>query len=175
MNIFIAGVHAVGKSYLCADFSKEHAWLHRSASQLIKEEIGQENWSADKRVSDSENNQRALINAVTRINENKQRLLLDGHFVLKGKNDEFIRLDADVFSALNLSGVILIETPAYLIIERLKIRDGVERKSDDISQFIEVERDQAHKVCKSLNIPLLILDQPSCEIFTNNALVLSNA
>lgn len=40
---FIAGVHAVGKSYLCTDFSKEYGWLHRSASQLIKEEIGQEN------------------------------------------------------------------------------------------------------------------------------------
>lgn len=100
--------------------------------------------------------------------------MLDGHFVLKGKNDEFVRLDANVFSALNLSGVILIEAPPQLIIERLKIRDGVERKSDDISQFIEVERDQVHKVCGSLNIPLLVLDQPTYEIFKKQVLMLSN-
>lgn len=168
MNVFVAGVHAVGKSFLCADFSLSHGWIHRSASQLIREESGSGNWSADKRVSDAENNQRALISAVNRINGESKTLLLDGHFVLKGVGGEFIKLESSVFSALNLSGVILIEAKPDVIISRIKNRDDVVVDLQGIKNFIDVERDQAKKVCLALGLPLIVMMEPSSKDFSGN-------
>ncbi|MCX5544695.1 ATP-binding protein [Paraburkholderia sp. CNPSo 3076] len=167
MNVFVAGIHAVGKSYLCEQAASAGGWQHSSASALIKQERGVANWSAEKRVDDPDSNQRALVSAVNRINGEGTRLLLDGHFVLRGKDGSFIELPADVFEALNLSSVVLIEAPVATIAERLRTRDDVAVDEKDIEAFLTLERKQAESVCTSLGLPLTILCSPDTAAFAN--------
>ncbi|MBO7776716.1 AAA family ATPase [Burkholderia pseudomallei] len=166
-NTFVAGVHAVGKTYLCKPAAESGEWVHASASSLIKQELGRENWTDDKRVADADRNQQALIAAVKRINDDGKRLLLDGHFVLRSKDDEFVLLGADVFADLNLDAVIHIVAPARLIAERLYARDGVARIESDIEAFQDAERRQAELVCAELGLRLVVLDTPTEQAFAD--------
>lgn len=163
-NTFVAGIHAVGKSYLCGRAAAS-GWVHSSASTLIKQELGGANWTGAKLVDDPDRNQKALIAAVQRINADGQRLLLDGHFVLRDASDKFVFLGADVFADLNLAAVVLIEASASLIAERLQSRDGVARRVSDIEEFQLAERQQAETVCAALKLELTILNAPTDEQF----------
>ncbi|WJN72099.1 ATP-binding protein [Burkholderia anthina] len=166
-NTFVAGVHAVGKTYLCKPAAESGEWVHASASSLIKQELGRENWTDDKRVADADRNQQALIAAVKRINDDGKRLLLDGHFVLRGKDDKFVLLGGDVFADLSLKAVILIVAPVHLIAERLHARDGVARIESDIEAFQNAERRQAELVCAELGLRLVVLDTPTEQAFAD--------
>jgi adenylate kinase len=166
MNVFVAGIHAVGKSFLCQQAASDGRWQHSSASALIKEELGGANWSAEKRVDDPDRNQRALVAAVKRINEAGTRLLLDGHFVLRGKDGSFIRLGPEVFQALNLRSVVLIEAPVATVAERLANRDDVVTNVEDIEAFLKAEREQAEKVCSVLGLKLTVLNSPDLAAFS---------
>ncbi|WP_175772928.1 ATP-binding protein [Paraburkholderia phenazinium] len=163
-NTFVAGIHAVGKSYLCGRAAVS-GWVHSSASTLIKQELGGANWTGAKLVDDPGRNQKALIAAVKRINAEAQRLLLDGHFVLRDAQDQFVFLGAEVFADLNLEAVVLIEAPASLIAERLESRDGVARHVSEIEEFQLAERRQAEAVCAALNLKLTVLNAPTDEQF----------
>ncbi|MBB4518132.1 adenylate kinase [Paraburkholderia fungorum] len=166
-NTFVAGIHAVGKSYLCTQAASTGDWLHSSASALIKQELGSANWDSAKLVDDPNINQKALIAAVSRINGDGRKLLLDGHFVLRNAKDEFVFLGADVFADLNLDGVILVEAPASLVAERLQQRDGVIRRESDIQAFLDAERRQAESVCSALGLKLTILEAPDQIAFSS--------
>lgn len=166
-NTFVAGIHAVGKSYLCAQAAASGNWLHSSASALIKQELGGANWDSAKLVDDPTRNQKALIAAVRRINDEGRKLLLDGHFVLRNAKDEFVFLGPDVFADLNLDAVILIEAPASLVAERLQQRDGVVRRESDIQEFMDAERRQAESVCATLGLTLTILETPDQRTFSD--------
>lgn len=166
MNVFVAGIHAVGKSFLCQQATSNGVWQHSSASALIKQELGSADWSVDKRVDDPDRNQRALVAAVKRVNEAGARLLLDGHFVLRGKDGSFIRLGAEVFEALNLRSVVLIEAPVGTVSERLKTRDDVVANVEDIEAFLNEERSQAGLVCGALGLPLTVLTSPDFAMFS---------
>ena len=160
MNVFVAGIHAVGKSFLCTKAAADGAWRHSSASTLIKQELGSANWTSEKRVGDPDRNQKALVAAVKRINEQGTRLLLDGHFVLRGKEGEFIRLGAEVFAQLKLDAIVLIEAPAAVIAARLQERDNVNADLSDVEVFLVAEREQAKSVCEALGVRLSILECP---------------
>jgi len=165
MNIFVAGVHGVGKTYLASQLPASLGLMHTSASKLIKHERALPGWAIDKRVSDVEANQAALAAAVTRYNKAGTRLILDGHFVLLNPQGEFSRLGTEVFKALSLEGVILIEADAHTIAIRIRERDGRDADVDHIARFIAEERSQAQLVCNELEIPLLILEAPNPDTF----------
>ncbi|MBU3059877.1 ATP-binding protein [Pseudomonas indica] len=165
MNIFVAGVHGVGKTYLASQLPANLGLMHTSASKLIKDERALPSWGVDKRVSDVEANQVALATAVTRYNKAGTRLILDGHFVLLNPQGEFSRLGTEVFKALSLESVILLEADAHTIAIRIRERDGREANIDHIAKFIAEERSQAQMVCNELEIPLLILEAPSPDTF----------
>ncbi|OLU12789.1 hypothetical protein BVH01_20650 [Pseudomonas sp. PA1(2017)] len=93
MTVFVAGVHGVGKSYLCQQYALEYGVLHESSSGLIRQELSLAQWSADKKVKNVDANQLALRSAVNRINHQGLSLLLDGHFVLISSGSELIRLE----------------------------------------------------------------------------------
>lgn len=166
MTVFVAGVHGVGKSYLCEKYAQAHDVIHESASSLIRKEKNQLNWSTDKKVVNVDDNQVALAAAVRRISEQGHSLLLDGHFVLIDPNSEFIRLPLSVFKDLNLTGVILIEASPEIIASRLSSRDD-SKSTVDTALFLEAERAHAELICETLNLTLEILFQPTQEIFTN--------
>jgi adenylate kinase len=161
MNIFVAGIHGVGKTYLASRLPASSGLLHTSASKLIKEELALPDWSPDKRVSDVERNQLALAQAVARHNANGTALLLDGHFVLLNTVGEFVQLGVDVFKTLNLSAVLLIEADLKVVEVRVHSRDDLQRDSEWLTEFMRKERSQAEAVCRDLSAPLLILVSPS--------------
>lgn len=161
MNIFVAGIHGVGKTYLAKRLSDENKLMHTSASKLIQEERASEDWNIDKRVADMDANQVALANAVAKKNSENIALLLDGHFVLLGQDGQFRPLDVSVFKTLNLSSVILIEAQPDVVASRVTQRENIYRDPTWLSDFIRRERAQAERVCGELKLPLTILDSPS--------------
>jgi len=165
MNIFVAGVHGVGKTYLASRLPETFGLMHTSASKLIKEERAMPNWGEDKRVGDVAGNQIAVAAAVKRHNAAGRRLLLDGHFVLLNAQGEFSRLSAEVFNSLNLDGVVLLEDDPRTIVVHIHERDGRAVDIGDMVKFIAAERLQAQVVCAELGIPLCILNAPSPSVF----------
>lgn len=164
MVIFVAGVHGVGKTYLCERFAAQNEIMHSSASSLIRNELKSANWESNKLVSDIDSNQVALKKAVNRLIENNTKLLLDGHFVLKGLDGSLIEVHEDTFKDLSLSAIALIEAPSDTVRDRLFSRDK-NSEPGDISTFLKAEKERAIHVSNILNIPLLILNQPSEQIF----------
>jgi adenylate kinase len=165
MNIFVAGVHGVGKTYLAQQLPVEFGLVHTSASKLIKEERSMATWGTDKKVSDVDGNQLALAAAVSRHNKAGVRLLLDGHFVLRDASGQFVRLGADVFGALNLNAVILLEAAPHLIAERVLERDAREESIEELRLFLDAERAQAMLVCEVLGIGLTVASSPTAADF----------
>ncbi|WP_413892956.1 ATP-binding protein [Candidatus Skiveiella danica] len=161
MNIFVAGIHGVGKTYLANQLPAGIGLLHTSASQLIKEELALPEWNADKRVADVDKNQVALTKAVARCNALGTALLLDGHFVLLNTAGEFVLLGAEVFKTLNLSAVLLIEADPKVVANRVQSRDGLRRDTEWLATFMRAERAQAEAVCSELSVPIRILVSPS--------------
>lgn len=165
MNIFVAGVHGVGKTYLASQLPATLGLTHTSASKLISEERRRPNWGADKRVSGADANQIALATAVKRHNHAGRRLLLDGHFVLLSSQGKLLRLGTEVFRSLNLDGVVLLEVAPETIATRIRERDGQQADIDQIVEFINTERLQAQMVCHELGISLRILTTPNPDVF----------
>ncbi|MCO7544672.1 ATP-binding protein [Stutzerimonas nitrititolerans] len=165
MTIFVAGVHGVGKSYLCQKYVQDHDVLHESASSLIRKERSHVDWSVDKKVADVDDNQVALNSAVKRILAAGHSLLLDGHFVLIDRQCNFTRIPSSVFNDLCITGVILIEADPDVISNRLKNRDATP-SAVNIADFINAEREQAQKVCREIGAPLKILASPDYPSFS---------
>lgn len=141
--------------------------MHTSASALIKEERALPSWDSDKRVADVDMNQVALAQAVTRRNVDGQALLLDGHFVLLGQDGQFIPLGVEVFKALKLRAVVLIEAPTDVVAGRIAKRDELHRDLTWLSDFMLKEKSQAELVCTALSLPLTVLTAPSDVEFAN--------
>ncbi len=161
MNVFLAGIHGVGKTYLAERLPTSFGLLHTSASRLIREERALPGWGADKRVSDVGENQIALSKAVLRHNESGTPLLLDGHFVLLDKAGHFAPLGAEVFQTLNLRAVVLVEAPTEVVAGRVALRDAIAQQHEWLAEFMSKERVQAELVCMQLGLPLKIIASPS--------------
>lgn len=165
MTVFVAGVHAVGKSFLCQQYANDFSVTYESASGLIRKERTQADWSTDKKVGNIDGNQIALRTAVQRIIAAGQSLLLDGHFVLINDKSEFVELESSVFQNIGITGVVILEADAEVIASRLAARDAT-RSAVDIGLFLDRERAQAQYVCQELGVPLHILKQPDLSEFS---------
>lgn len=174
MNILVAGVHGVGKTYLSNQLPAEFGFISASASQLIKEERSLPSWNVDKRVNDIDANQTALASAVKRYNDNGIRLLIDGHFILMNSMGEPTRLGPDVFKALNLKLVVLLESSPERIANRIYKRDDRIVESNDISRLMRLENEQARIVCKEIGAPVVILKDADIESFTDTIISAKN-
>lgn len=163
MIIFIAGAHAVGKSYLCNNFTLNHDVTHSSASDLIaKGKI--ENWGIDKKTDDAVQNQKILIAQLSNFKESKSDILLDGHFVLVSSESKFIELNHSVFHEMGIGGIILLETDEITIENRFKDRGA--NLSFSPKELMSLERKNALVVAKEMGIPLIILNSPPKEYFS---------
>lgn len=169
MNVFVAGVHGVGKTYLCEHAVKSHGFTHASASKLIKEQLALPEWNTDKLVSDIDGNQRALIAAIQRYAKASTPILLDGHFLLRDHAGELTEIKTDVFASLNLSGVILLEKDPQIIRQQIAGRDGRDQSVESLKEAMEVERSRAEVVCKELGLPLNVLQVPTEHAFAEAA------
>ncbi|WP_426234847.1 ATP-binding protein [Pseudomonas sp. TWP3-2] len=175
MVIFIAGIHGVGKTFLCQALTAATDLRHSSASQIIREERSSQSWGTDKLVADISGNQQALAAGVKRILEDEATLILDGHFVLKtSKGLEDVSLET--FESLGLSAIILIESDVQVVAQRLADRDQ-NHSAGNLKEFMHAERMAALKASLTIGIPFFLLNSPSTETFidcTNSILKLTN-
>lgn len=163
MLIFIAGVHGVGKGFLCSLAEKEFEVTYASASNLIKENSNI-TFDSTKFTATPDKNQTILLAAIDDLKNKNSNILLDGHFSLINKDGDVNNLKIEVFKEMKPDGVILISEPSEVVIERLLSRDGVS-SSYDITKLINSEKDNAIKITSELEIPLVILESPSKDIF----------
>lgn len=168
--IFLSGVHGVGKGFLGAPAARALGMDHLTASQLIREEKGRVTWETDKRVSEVDDNQSALIRAVARRRASGRDILLDGHFVLRGPSGNLVPLAKEVFADLQLSGVILLTKDTQAIVDRLISRDGMAVSSEFIAELAAEELAHANYVCNMLRLPLDVLNAPNLQMLTEAAI-----
>jgi len=165
--LFVAGVHGVGKSTLCENFSKTKNVMFRSAGKLIAEAKKIE--SLTKTVADVDGNQNLLVNQVRRIRDTGSPLILDGHFAVFNTKLKPVPVASSVFSDLGVDGVILITDRPDDIANRLASRDG---KSIDISAIAalqKVEEIRAKQVAKELCVPFAKIKPTQYKLFFEKA------
>lgn len=156
--IFISGIHGTGKSTLGQNISDKLGIPFASASETIKKVIVNKNWDKQKRVSNSNANQDALIQGIDLHYSRFSTLILDGHFTLIDKEGNISFIHESVFSKLNISMIIVCKLEVQLIYERLLQRDQVTYSKKFLETFQEAELFQAEKIANSLDIPLLYFD-----------------
>ena len=159
--IFLAGVHGVGKGFIGAPVAQALGFSHFTASQLIREEKGQATWGSDKKTSDLDENQIALIRALSQRRLTHSCILLDGHFVLRNAQGILTPLATEVFKELRLTGVILLTDESNVVAKRLALRDKSETSIEFISELAEAESAHALTVCRELRLPLAVVHQPN--------------
>lgn len=169
MLIFIAGAHAVGKSYLCDGFLKSKTISgipvkHKSASQLIKEGKAQ-SWGLDKKTKDVDENQDILLLQLEKIKDNKENLLLDGHFVLLSEGGDFNQISHDVFKSMGIDCVVLIETTDEEIRKRFKERGA--NLEYDPTELMKLEKNNAKAFCEEMGVRFISLMSPSLDEFSD--------
>lgn len=175
MVIFVAGVHGVGKTYLCQQFvSRYPDFVHASASQLIKEQMAIPNWGVDKLVADVDKNQVALVDAVRRRTDAGEKLILDGHFALRNQQREIVPLKAEVYAGIQVTGFILLEAPTDLILSRINGRDGRDADAHETEELALAGRKNAAFVSDQLRTPLRILTTPDIDTFSASILELAD-
>lgn len=165
MTIFVAGVHAVGKTYLAKPACEALGFRYATASQLIREERGLKSWNANKVVSEVEQNQAALVAAVQRIKQSGLTLVLDGHFALRKAMGIHERLPESVFRDLGCSGTVLLSCPISVIADRLAARGDESWTTNEIAAFAAAEQQHAETISAALAIPLVTLEMPTLEVF----------
>lgn len=164
MVIFLAGVHGVGKTFLGKPVAEFLGFQYATASSLIRTELNNKrSWTEDKRTKNVDDNQEALVAAVSRIIEaNKTVLILDGHFVLRDEHGGLVSLSPELFKRLGVTSVILLEAPSLIVTERLVVRN-VPSSLEEIEELAEAERKNAEHVCSEIMVPLVKLRSPSSE------------
>jgi adenylate kinase len=158
MMIFLGGVHGVGKTSMCAGVSERFGLQVISASAIIRAERAQPSSDSRTAVLNVGGNQGLLVRGVQRIVADAPgRYLLDGHFALRTLTGQIEEIDADVFRAIGVSGLIcLIDDPAA-IAQRLAARDGELHDVIAISQLQAAELSSAEAVSRALRLGLNVV------------------
>jgi adenylate kinase len=156
--IFVAGVHAVGKTTACIHAANSLGLARYSASELIKTEKVNAIPDNGKAVADVEGNQELLIRGVRKVCERHQgKIILDGHFTLLKPNGVIEAISTDVFRALLIRGIVVYRDEPGAIVRRLEDRDKSLLSVTAIDQHQSAELEQAHLVATQLGVPIQIL------------------
>lgn len=167
MIVFVAGIHGVGKTHLGVPAAEHLGIRHATASQLIREGRGLQTWGIDKRVSTIDENQAALIAATALLRAEAPRLLLDGHFVLRGADGVLTELDIQVFRDLKIGAVLLLETELDVVLGRLRQRGDNSWSEWELRSLADSEKSHARRVSSELCVPLKHLVSPTYEEFVS--------
>ncbi|KHL94561.1 hypothetical protein QW71_17340 [Paenibacillus sp. IHB B 3415] len=153
--VFVAGIHGVGKTYLCDRLSIELDVPRFSASKLISKQKDYE-FTNSKKVEQIQENQGFLIDAIHNYTEEFPAILLDGHFCLLNKEEGIERLPEETFDKLNPVCILLKIEEVPIIADRLKERDGIDYDADFLGDFQNSEIEYAREIAEKYSIPLLI-------------------
>lgn len=151
--IFVSGIHGVGKTYFCNMIKDKLGIKNYSASQLIagRREKG---FSADKFVSDIDDNQVLLLDAINELQQADEEFIIDGHFCLLNEDGVITRIPMETYTLLKPDTMILLLENPKIIAERRLQRDGIQQDECTITDFQEAEKVYATEISKQLNIPL---------------------
>ena len=155
--IFVAGIHAVGKSSACKEISSKCAIPYFTASQIIRDEKSFAISEDSKLVVDVVDNQRLLIQGVLRLST-ENHLLLDGHFTMRRKSDGCIEaIHVDVFRELHVESIVVFIDQPEEIAKRMHSRDGVSHPVELFQLHQDAEIAHAKHIATILKLPLVIL------------------
>lgn len=152
-TIFIAGVYGTGKSTICSALSKRFQIPSFSAGDLISA-INGERYGANKAVLDKNRNQFLLAERVQELNRKNSQIILAGHFCIFNSDYRVEILPESVYSALNITQIILLEADVRDIVVNLRHRDGKDYSEKNVAVLIEKEREQSERISKQLKCPL---------------------
>lgn len=148
-TIFVAGVYGTGKSTICSALSERLHIPAFSAGDLISATNG-EQYGANKAVVDKTNNQVLLAERVQELNSKNMKIILAGHFCIFNAHNGVEILPESVYSALNISQIVLLEADVHDIVSNLRRRDGKDYSEKSITALIEKEREQSDRISKQL-------------------------
>ncbi|MEG0835768.1 MAG: ATP-binding protein [Christensenellaceae bacterium] len=151
-TIFVAGVYGTGKSTMCSALSERVRIPAFSAGDLIST-INGERYGANKAVVDKDGNQILLAKRVRELHHEHGEIILAGHFCIFDTANRVEVLPESVYSALNITRIILLETDVQTIIAHLRRRDKKNYLEENISTLIEREHEQSEKISKQLKCP----------------------
>ncbi len=161
MTVLVAGAHGVGKTFLAKPAAQRLGCRYATASQLIREERGYATWTETKQVTQIDENQLALVKAVARILDGGEKLLLDGHLVLRSRPNEHRCLAESVFRSLGCRRIVVLTAPVEVLLERLTARGDQTWTAAELAAFSEAELRHGEAVAASLNIDLVVVTSPS--------------
>nr|WP_171909795.1 ATP-binding protein [Aquisalimonas asiatica] len=153
--IFVAGIHGVGKTSLCAAIAGQEGMQHHSAGRIIRDEDAAALSGETKAVSNINHTQRLLVNGVNRIRQGERALLLDGHCALVNGSGQVEAIGQEVFDALDLAGIILVYDSPKRIYERLVARDSTSFTVATLTKLQSVEIAAADAIAQGLGIPII--------------------
>ncbi|ROO02373.1 hypothetical protein BK673_27090 [Pseudomonas fluorescens] len=156
MMIFIVGVYGVGKTTICKVLASSFDYIAVSASELIRRSRGEVTWDGVKRTRDISTNQHHLIQAVNSLQGTNKNIILDGHFALLDGAGNIIEVDIDVFFALNIDVVLLIEDQPAEILARLNLRDSAGWELSALEKLLIAEREGAFKFHRESGVPIKV-------------------
>ena len=153
--IFVSGVHGVGKTFFCNRVKEQRGINTYSASKLIAEKrnIG---FSADKIVSDIDENQSLLLEAIDELRETGNEFILDGHFCLLESDGLISRIPMDTYTSLRPDKIILLTEQPSVIVARRFQRDGIVVEEADVDSFQREEMAYAEEVARNLGVQLIV-------------------
>lgn len=154
-TIFLAGIYGVGKSTLAEKLSAITGIPCFSAGDLISKVNGEE-YGANKIVADKDKNQDILANCVSEILQTTKSIILAGHFCIVNKQGKVDRLPDQVFTKLQISRIILLESEPSVIMNHLSGRDGKNYSLDLLKDLSFQERECAKTTATFLLCPLII-------------------
>lgn len=163
MNVFVGGVHGAGKTFLVQPTCAQLGVRYATASQLIRARRGSENWSPSRFVTDVEGNQQLLVAAISDLSEAGERLVLDGHFVLRKDVEVHQEIDLGTFAQLRIRAILLIEAPSQVVAERLAKRGDQTWTASEIERLALREATHARATARELGVSLRRLNSPTSE------------
>lgn len=153
--IFLSGIHGVGKTFFCNLVKEELGIKGYSASQLIAEKRNK-GFLTDKFVSDIDDNQLLLIEAIDELRQKQEEFILDGHFCLLDAYGKVTRIPYNTFELLKPDAIILLTENPDIIAERRFQRDNIIQDICEIREFQEAETQYAQEVSQKFRVPLQI-------------------
>ncbi len=157
--VFVAGVHAVGKTTACNYAASSLGIAHYSASNLIKQEKASAISQSGKVVVDVEGNQKLLIRGTRKVCEQHRGLIiLDGHFTLLRPDGGIEAIPIEIYRQLFLEGIVVYHDKPEAIAKRLSNRDKSSIDPTDVERQQNFEFEQAHLVATELGVPIKPLE-----------------
>lgn len=153
--IFVAGIHGVGKTYLCQRLKESMGVDHFSAGQLISEFKSEKLSSADKSVKNINNNQELLLKAIEKYIQPTRPTLLDGHCCLLNSDHGVERIPIETFIGIEPCSVIVLYDEISSVVEKISGRDGVSYDIKLLSCFQDEEIKYAREIAERLRVPYL--------------------